>query len=213
MRKLRMVTLLLISLFTGIDSNCCIKAQNTLEPLANGIGSGSNRLLSYAVVRDGDTIPVIHLKTVVIARKWALLTDKEIRKNQKLIRNVKKVLPYAKEARKRLQELEKEMAGMNAKKRKEYVKQVEQEVLDDFYEDLENLTFSQGKVLLKLIDRETGNTSYTLIADIRGKFRASFYNTFAKMFGFNMKERFDPKHNKEDDLLERVARSVELGKL
>lgn len=174
---------------------------------------GTNKVLSYASIVDGDTIPLVHLKPIVIARKWALLTEKEIRKNQKLIRNVKKVLPYAKEARKRLQELEKEMAGMSPKKQKEYVKQVEQEVLDDFYEDLEKLTFSQGKVLLKLVDRETGNTSYALVADLRGKFRASFYNTFARMFGFNMKERFDPKHNKEDNLLERITRSVELGKL
>ena len=203
MHRLKMVFLLL-SLFLGFFGGSTVKAQG---------GYGSNRILSYATVVDGDTIPLVHLQTVTIVRKWALLTDKEIRKNQRLIRNVKKVMPYAKEARKRLEELEREMAGMNAKKRKEYVKQVEQEVLDDFYDDLEHLTFSQGKVLLKLIDRETGNNSYTLIADLRGSFRASFYNTFARMFGFNMKERFDPKHNKDDNLLERVARSVELGKL
>ena len=203
MHRLKMVFLLL-TLSLGSYGGSTVKAQG---------GYGSNRILSYATVVDGDTIPLVHLQTVTIVRKWALLTDKEIRKNQKLIRNVKKVLPYAKEARKRLEELEREMAGMNAKKRKEYVKQVEQEVLDDFYDDLEHLTFSQGKVLLKLIDRETGNNSYTLIADLRGSFRASFYNTFARMFGFNMKERFDPKHNKDDNLLERVARSVELGKL
>lgn len=203
MHRFKTVFLLLVIL-VGANGGSTVRAQSEL---------GSNKILSYATVLDGDTIPLVHLKTVLVVRKWALLSEKEIRKNQKLIRNVKKVLPYAKEARKRLQDLEREMAGMSAKKRKEYVKQVEQEVLDDFYDDLEHLTFSQGKVLLKLVDRETGNNSYTLIADLRGKFRASFYNTFARMFGFNMKERFDPKHNKEDDLLERVARSVELGKL
>ncbi len=172
-----------------------------------------NKILCYATILDGDTIPLIKLKTVIVRAKWALLTDKEIRKNQKLIRNVKKTLPYAKEARRRLQELEKEMAGMDAKTRKAYSKQVEKEILDEFQDDLEHLTISQGKVLLKLIDRETGNTSYTLIADIRGKLRASFYNTFARIFGFNMKARYDPKHNKEDDLIERIVRSVEAGKL
>lgn len=174
---------------------------------------GVNRILTFATVLDGDTIPMVRLKPVVIATKWSLLTDKEIRQNQRLIRNVKKVMPYAKEAKRRLQELENELAAMPARQRKEYTKQVEQEILDEFYDDLEHLTFSQGKVLLKLIDRETGNSSFTLIADVRGKFRASFYNTFARMFGFNMKERYDPKHNKEDALLEKVARSVELGKL
>lgn len=172
-----------------------------------------NRLLSFASILDGDTIPLVHLKPVVISTKWSLLTDKEIRRNQKLIRNVKKTLPYAKEARRRLQELEGELANMPAKKRKEYVKQVEQQMLDEFSYDLERLTFSQGKVLLKLIDRETGNNSYTLVADLRGSFRASFYNTFARLFGFNLKERYDPKHNKDDALLERIVRSVELGKL
>ena len=174
---------------------------------------GVNQLLSFASVLDGDTVPLVKLKTVKVMAKWSLLTEKEIRKNQRLIRNVKKTLPYAKEARRRLQELEKEMAGMTSKRRSEYIKQVEQDLLAEFRDDLENLTFSQGKVLLKLVDRETGSNSYTLVADLRGKFRASFYNTFARMFGFNMKERFDPKHNKDDELLERVARSVELGKL
>jgi len=182
-------------------------------PLKAQESAATNRIISYATVLDGDTVPLVHLKTVKVVAKWALLSEKEIRKNQKLIRNVKKTLPYAKEARRRLQELEQELAGMSPKKRKEYTKKVEQELLDEFTEDLEKLTFSQGKVLLKLIDRETGNTSFTLVADIRGKFRASFYNTFARMFGFNMKERYDPKHNKDDELMERVVRSVELGKL
>ena len=105
------------------------------------------------------------------------------------------------------------MASLPPKKRSEYIKRVEKELLDEFQEDLEKMTFSQGKVLLKLVDRETGNNSYTLVADLRGKFRASFYNTFARMFGFNMKERFDPKRNKEDNLIDRIARSVELGRI
>lgn len=174
---------------------------------------GGDQLLSLASVLDGDTVPLVHLRPVRVVAKFALLSEKEIRKNQKLIRNVKKTLPYAKEARRRLEELENEMAGMSTKKRKDYIKQVEQELLAEFRDDLENLTFSQGKVLLKLVDRETGSNSYTLVADLRGKFRASFYNTFARMFGFNMKERFDPKHNKDDNLLDRVARSVEFGRL
>lgn len=177
------------------------------------VGFGNNKLLAYATIQDGDTIPIFHLETVNIVTKWALLTDKEIKKNQKLIRNVRKTLPYAKEARRRLQEIEKEMAGLPPAKRKAYIKNYEQEMLAEFQADLEGLTFSQGKVLLKLVDRETGNNSYTLVADLRGKVRATFYNTFARMFGFNMKERFDPKRNKEDNLIDRIARSIELGKL
>jgi len=200
----RFPTYMLLILFSF--SMLCGKSQAQ-------IGYGSNKLLAYATIQDGDTIPIFHLETVTIVTKWALLTDKEIRKNQKLIRNVRKTLPYAKEARRRLQEIEKEMAGLPPAKRKAFIKQYEQEMLEEFQKDLEGLSFSQGKVLLKLVDRETGNTSYTLVADLRGKVRASFYNTFAKMFGFNMKERFDPKRNKEDNLIDRIARSIEMGKL
>ena len=174
-------------------------------------GYAGNHLLITATIQDGDTVPIFHLEPVTIVTKWALLTDKEIKKNQKLIRNVRKTLPYAKEARRRLQEIEKEMAGLPPKQRKAYIKQYEEEMLAEFTADLEGMTFSQGKVLLKLVDRETGNNSYTLVADLRGKVRATFYNTFARMFGFNMKERFDPRRNKEDNLIDRIARSIELG--
>lgn len=200
----RLTTYMLLTL-------CCLALPGA--KLHAQTGFGSNQLLAYATVQDGDTIPIFHLETVTIVTKWALLTDKEIKKNQKLIRNVRKTLPYAKEARLRLQEIEKEMAGLSPAKRKAYIKQYEEEMLAEFQNDLERLTFSQGKVLLKLVDRETGNNSYTLVADLRGKFRASFYNTFARMFGFNMKERFDPKRNREDNLIDRIARSIELGKL
>lgn len=204
MNKKQTVLLLLAALLLV---GCPLGRLNAQVPKHKG------RYVLRATVFEGDTIPLYKMEPVVIKARFALLTDKEIKKNQKLIRNVKKTLPYAKEARRRLQELEKDMAGMSQKQRNEYVKRVEREVLDDFQEDLEKLTFSQGKVLLKLIDRETGNSSYALVADLRGKMRASFYNTFARMFGFNMKARFDPKKNKDDNLLERVARSVELGRL
>lgn len=191
-----------------------LRAQNPLvSKRIDMVREGNDRIMTLATILDGDTIPLKHLKPVRIIRKWNMLSDKEIRKNQKLIRNVKKTLPYAKEARRRLQELESELAGMDPRKRKEYTKRVERELLDEFKEELEHLTLSQGKVLLKLVDRETGSNSYELVADLRGKLRASFYNTFARMFGFNMKERYDPKRNKDDNLIERIARSVELGKL
>lgn len=172
-----------------------------------------NKLLCFAKVYDGDTIPYFDLKPVVIKEKWALLTNAEIRKHQRLIRNVKKTLPYAKEAKRRLQALDKDLVGMNPKKRSDYVKKVEQQLLDEFKEDLEGLTMSQGRVLLKLVDRETGNTSYALVSDLRGKFRASFYQTFARVFGFNLKARYDPKHNKDDALIEKIVRSIEMGKI
>jgi transcriptional regulator with XRE-family HTH domain len=97
--------------------------------------------------------------------------------------------------------------------RKEAIKAAEKTLLADYSDELKDCTISQGKVLLKLIDRETGRTSYVLVNELRGKLRAGVYQTFARLFGYNLKASYDPKHNKEDNLIERIVLSVERGKL
>lgn len=167
----------------------------------------------FATILDGDTVPLYYLKEVGIVESFALLSPAEIRKNQKLIRNVKLMLPFAKEGKRRLDVLEKQIEAMPRKQRKEAIKQAEKQLLDDYAGELKNYTFSQGLVLIKLIDRETGRTSYALVDELRGKLRASFYQIFARVFGYNLKTHYDPLHNKKDNLMERVVISVEHGYL
>lgn len=169
--------------------------------------------VQMCVILDGDTVPYYNLREVAVVESFSLLTKEEIRKNQKLIRNVRKMMPYAKTAKARLDKLEKEAAGLSPKQRKALMKTTEKEIMDEFSEELKRFTFSQGKVLLKLVDRETGSTSYVLVNELRGKMRASFYQTFARIFGYNLKAHYDPKNNKEDELIERIVRSIELGRL
>ena len=169
--------------------------------------------VQMCVILDGDTVPYYNLREVAVVESFSLLTKEEIRKNQKLIRNVRKMMPYAKTAKARLDKLEKEAAGLSPKQRKALMKTTEKEMMDEFSEELKRFTFSQGKVLLKLVDRETGSTSYVLVNELRGKMRASFYQTFARIFGYNLKAHYDPKNNKEDELIERIVRSIELGRL
>lgn len=167
----------------------------------------------YAAVIEGDTIPYYHLQEVEISGLIAYLTPDEIRKNQRLIRNVKKVLPYAKMGKERLDQIERKAASMSERDRAQYIKKMEKDLLAEFTDELKALTISQGKVLLKMVDRETNRTAYMLVDEMRGRLRAGFYNTFAKIFGYNMKKRYDPLHNKEDNLLERVILSVEAGRV
>ncbi|MDY5969396.1 MAG: DUF4294 domain-containing protein [Bacteroidales bacterium] len=170
-------------------------------------------IVCLGTILDGDTIPLFILDEVKVSVSWSLLTKEEIRQNQKLIRNIKKMLPYAKEGKRRMEILDRQCAKLKPRQRKELIKQAEKDLLDDYTEELKNCTISQGKVLLKLIDRETGQTSYMIVDELRGKLRASFYQTFARVFGYNMKERYDPQHNAQDDLIERICLSVEQGKL
>ncbi len=175
--------------------------------------SAQERIVTHACVVDGDTIPLFYLNEVTIYPHTVLLSAAEIRNNQKLIRNVKKMLPYAKEGKRRLDVLERQCQRLSAKQRKALIKQAEKDLLADYTEELERCTISQGKVLLKLIDRETNKTPYALVDGLRGKMRASFYQTFAKLFGFNLKAGFNPQGNSEDDLIERICLSIEQGKI
>lgn len=169
--------------------------------------------IRFGIIVDGDTIPYYHLKELKVYESASLLSQQEIRQNQRLIRNVKKMLPYAKIGRQRLDALERNVEHMSKKERKEAIKAAEKNLLADFSDELKDCTISQGKVLLKLIDRETGRTSYVLVDELRGKLRAGFYQTFARLFGYNLKSGYDPQNNKEDNLIERIVVSVEHGKL
>jgi len=91
------------------------------------------------------------------------------------------------------------------------MKRAEKEINKEYGGELKDLTFSQGKILIKLIDRETGETSYDLVQTLRGKFTAFFYQTFARIWGYNLKVRYDPLG--EDRQIEAIVRMIELGQL
>ena len=165
-----------------------------------------------AVIIGGDTIPRYYLREVNIVKQVSL-TDEEIKKNKRLIRNIKKMLPYAKAARHELQIIDKEAVGLSKSERRKYMKAKEDEIMDRYAAELKKCTISQGKVLLKLLDRETGKSAYMCVGELRGKVRAGFYQSFAWIFGFKLKARYDPEHNKDDNLIERITLYVESGKL
>lgn len=168
---------------------------------------------SFATVVDGDTIPLVYLREVNVYASGMLLTAKEIKKNAKLIRNVRLMLPYAREAKHRLDALEVEIANLPKKERKAAVKRAEQKLKDDYKDQLSKYTFSQGLVLIKLIDRETSRTAYSLVGELRGSFRAGLYQALARLFGYNLKTKYDPEHDKKDELMERIVKSIERGQL
>lgn len=168
---------------------------------------------TLATVLDGDTVPMYNLREVTCYASGMLLTPKEIRSNSKLIRNVRLMLPYAREGKRRLDGLEVEIANLPKKERKAAIKAAEKQLMDDYKGELSKYTFSQGLVLIKLIDRETSRTAYNIVGELRGSFRAGLYQTFARIFGFNLKTKFDPKNDKKDDLIDRIVRSIERGQL
>ena len=180
-----------------------VQVDTTIHPMLN------RGHYTFAAVIDGDTIPLYYMKEVKVYAGGMLLTPKEIKQNQKLIRNVKLMRPYALEGKRRLDALEVQIAALPRKDRRRAIKEAEQQLLRDYKDEISNYTFSQGLVLIKLIDRETNRTAYKIVGELRGSLRAGLYQTLAKLFGYNLKDSFDPKHNKKDDLIDRICLSID----
>lgn len=125
---------------------------------------------------------------------------------QKLVRDVKKVLPYAKMAGFRLQMLEQNLQTLPTEKaRKEYLKRTEEAIKEQFMDDLVNLTVTQGKLLIKLIYRETGKDTYTLLKTYRGNLTAWYWQGLAKMFNADLKNEYNPV---EDWQIEQIIKQL-----
>ena len=172
----------------------------------------NDRIVLFALIIDGDTVPIIKLPEINVYSFKIIKSKRKARKLSRLIKNVKKVYPYAKLAGIKLQEYNEIFLTMSSEKEKrKLIRQVEKELKDEFGDDLRSLTFSQGKILIKLIDRETGNSSFELVQELRGKFIAFFWQTFAKIFGYNLKIKYDPEG--EDKNIEIIVLMIENGSI
>ncbi len=169
-------------------------------------------ITSDTIIRQADSIPSVNLQEIeIISRKNSISFWTRWRLNR-LIRNVKKVYPYAKTAGALLRVYNVRLEhAKNDAERKRIMKQAEKEIKVRYGNSLKKLTFSQGFILIKLIDRETGNTSYGLLQQLRGKFTAFFYQAFARIWGYNLKTRYDPEG--KDRQIEAIVRLIEAGKL
>lgn len=168
------------------------------------------RYKTQAVVIDGDTIPSIHLPEFICFADYETKNKKQLEEWTRTKYNVKKVYPYAILAAARLKEIDLVLSKMpDEKSKKAYMKIAEKELKAEFGAQIKDLTISQGRVLLKLIDRETGNTSYSILKDYRGGFQAFMWQGVAKLFGNNMKSEYDPEG--DDIMIERAIKLVEAG--
>lgn len=195
------------STFRSLTQSMLRAVDTTIYPML------SKGHYTFATVVDGDTIPLYYVKEIKVYADGMLLTPSEIKQNRKLIRNVKLMRPYALEGKRRLDALEVEIAALPRKERKKAIKEAETELLNQYKGEISNYTFSQGLVLIKLIDRETNRTAYKIVGELRGSLRAGLYQTLARLFGYNLKDTFDPAHNKKDDLIDRICRSIDREQL
>jgi len=165
-----------------------------------------------ASIVDGDTIAYMSLPVVRVYAPRIFKTKKEQRQWSKLVRNVKKAYPYAVLAAEKMKEYEAVLVDVKSEsEKKRLMKEAEDDLKKQFEKDIRNMTFSQGKILIKLIDRETGNTSYSIVREFRGALSAIFWQSIARIFGANLKDEYDAAG--EDKMIEEIVIMIERGDL
>jgi hypothetical protein len=168
--------------------------------------------LTKCLIIEGDTFVFNTLPTFVFFSPKVFKSKKEQQQFNRLVRNVKRVYPYARIAGIKLKEYNTLLlAASTEKERKALMKRAEEELEAEFGKELKKLTFSQGIILLKLVDRETGSTGYDLVAELRGTFRAFFWQGLGKLFGYNLKMKYDPKG--ADKEIEEIVLKIMYGQL
>ncbi|KAA6343039.1 hypothetical protein EZS27_009257 [termite gut metagenome] len=176
---------------------------------------GNNQNNGYFVsvcVYKGDTIPYIELPTVYVFKPLQFKNEKARREYDKLVRDIKRVLPFSKEVKRILIESYEYIQTLpDTKSKQKHIKAIEKGVKAQYTAQMKRLTFSQGKLLIKLIDRECSQTSFDLIKAFMGSFKAGFYQMFAGIFGASLKEGYDPQG--KDWLIERTVLMVESGQI
>lgn len=181
---------------------------------ADSLMKTSKKIPVKAIVVDGDTIPQMLLNEVTVMEPWRFKNKREEAQYSRLVRNIKITLPYARMAAAKLQVINDNLAKLPTdKKRREYLKKAEKELFNEFEAPLRKLTFSQGKLLIKLIDRETGDTSYNLIREYKGGVSALFWQGIARIFGANLKDQYIPSDRVEDRMIEHIIALIDIGVL
>jgi hypothetical protein len=161
-------------------------------------------------VLDGDTMAVVDLGQVVVFEQKHFKSERERRKYNRLRKKVVKVYPYAYAAGELMRKYEDELQQLQTKReRKDFLNAAEEELKERFEGELRKMTVTEGIILIKLIDRETGDTSYGLLQELKGNFSAFMWQSVARLFGHNLKDDYDPYG--EDWPVEEVVLQIEQG--
>ena len=163
-----------------------------------------------SIVFDGKKVPHSVIRAVQVFPRREFEKKRYARRYGRLVRNLKKVYPYAKLAKQRLGEMEKHIMTLESDRgKRKYINRVEKDLKEEFEDDLRQMTFSQGRLLIKLIDRETGETTYKWSKELKGSFSAFFWQTIARIFGSNLKTEFDTMG--EDRIIDEILILIEMG--
>ncbi len=171
-----------------------------------------NGYLVPACIYEGDTIASLRMPTLYCFKPLNFKNNKQRQQYTRLVRNVKKTLPIAKEVNRVIIETYEFLQTLpDEKARQKHLNAVEKSVKEQYTPRMKKLTFAQGKLLIKLINRETDSSSFELVKAFLGPFKAGFYQAFAAIFGASLKKEYHPEG--EDAMVEQIVLLVESGQI
>ena len=171
-----------------------------------------NGYLVPACIYEGDTIASLRMPTLYCFKPLNFKNKKQRQQYTRLVRNVKKTLPIAKEVNRAIIETYEFLQTLpDEKARQKHLNAVEKSVKEQYTPRMKKLTFAQGKLLIKLINRETDSSSFELVKAFLGPFKAGFYQAFAAIFGASLKKEYHPEG--EDAMVEQIVLLVESGQI
>ena len=166
----------------------------------------------HMATADGDSVLMLVMNEVTVFPPLKFKNKKQEQFYWRTVRDVKKTLPYAKLICSTLLETYEYIETFPTQKEKEeYLKKMEKEVFEQYKPALKHFTKGQARLLVKLIQRETNQSSYDILKAFLGTFRAGFWQAFGKLFGVNLKGQYRPESNSDDAIIERVCVAVEGG--
>ena len=205
--RVPLITLLVSALLSGVVARADTAAPpDPREPFYRGY--------SYRIDEEGDTVLVLALRGITVFPPERFKTRKQEQFYQRMVRDVRLTLPYAKLIAETLVETYEYIETLPTKKdREQYLKRMEKEIFAQYKPVFKRFSRRQARVLVKLIQRETNQTGYDIVRAFLGTFRATFWQGFGKLFGVSLKGEFRPAKDEQDAMLDRIATRIEQGTL
>lgn len=214
MRDIRRFMKLLVAVIAVMAFSCVVSAQIDDDPDAPKLKVKGYKGWYKFVDQYGDTVRMIELYDVYIYPPLVFKNKKEEDFYWRTVRDVRKTLPYAQTAGRALLETYEYVQTIpDEKMREKHLKDLEKELVAKYKPQIMKMTRNQGKVLLKLITRETDQSSFNIVKAFLGSFRAAFWQGVGRIFGMNMRGDYNPAKDREDEIIERVATLIERGVL
>ncbi len=198
---------LLIIFLCLVSLECYSQKEQPTDSLGKGY-------VVESIVIGPDTLPLITLPSAIVTSDRRARSKRYQRKWTKLHANVVKTYPYARVASDLIEAYNQELLLLETEAEREaYMDKCEEDLKAEFEGDLRKMTMSQGRVLIKLIDRETGKTSYELIRELKSGFTAFMWQGVAKLFGSDLKSSYDPANSEQDAMIEEIVQRIEAGEI